>query len=165
MQVNDKLEREDFHKSYIPVAVSLEGTFQSAFANRPIPPDVKINASNVLYTSKPAKMIVVADGDIIRNEVRLRHSGSPQIIPLGFDEVSNQTFGNKQFMLNAINYLTDDAGWMELRNRHIELRMLDREKLSRELGFWKTLNMSVPITIIILSGLIVPIWRRKRFGK
>jgi ABC-2 type transport system permease protein len=164
-QVNDKPEREDFRRSFIPVAISLEGTFQSAFTNRPIPPGVKIEPSEIRYASEHTKMIVVADGDIIRNEVRLRHSGTPQIIPLGFDEMSNQTFGNKQFILNAVNYLTDDAGWMDLRSRSFELRLLDKEKLSREAGFWKTINSVVPVAIIILSGIIVPLWRRRRFGK
>ena len=164
-QVNDKLYREDFRKSSLPVAVSLEGIFQSAFTNRPIPPGVKINVSDIRYISEPAKMIVVADGDIIRNEVRFRHSGSPQVIPLGFDEMSNQTFGNKQFILNAINYLTDDVGWMDLRNRYFELRLLDKEKLSRELGYWKTMNMALPIILIILFGIIVPLWRKRLYGK
>jgi ABC-2 type transport system permease protein len=164
-QVNEKQVREDFQKSFIPVAVSLEGIFQSAFANRPIPQDVKIKSSDILYTSKHVKMLVVSDGDIIRNDVRLRHSASPQVIPLGFDEISNQTFGNKQFILNAINYLTDDSGWMALRNRYFELRLLDKEKLSRELNFWKIINMTVPIVIIILLGIIVPLWRRRSYGK
>ena len=163
-QVNDKQYSEDFRRSYLPVAVSLEGVFQSAFANRPIPPGVKIKTSEIKYTSEPAKMIVVADGDIIRNDVRLRHSGAAQIIPLGYDEMSAQAFGNKQFILNAVNYLTDDAGWMELRNRYFELRLLDKEKLSRELGYWKTMNVVVPIALITMAGIIVPIWRRKMYG-
>ena len=164
-QVNDKLEREDFRNANIPVAISLEGVFQSAFANRPIPPGVKINTSDIRYTSQFAKMIVVADGDIIRNEVRMRHTGNPQITPLGFDEISNQTFGNKQFILNAVNYLTDDAGWMTLRNRNYELRLLDKEKLSNELLFWKIINLLLPILIISACGAVIPIWRKNRYGK
>ena len=163
-QVNDKPEREDFRKSQIPVAISLEGIFQSAFANRPIPPGVNIKPTEIRYTSQFAKMIVVADGDIIRNEIRLRHSGYPQIVPLGYDEISNQTFGNKQFIINAVNYLTDDAGWMDLRSRSYELRLLDKEKLANELGFWKTLNLTLPILIVVISGLTVPIWRKRKFG-
>ena len=163
-QVNDKVERGDFRKSHLPAAISLEGVFQSAFANRPIPPDVKIKSSEIRYSSEPTKMIVVADGDVIRNEVRMRHTKSPQIIPLGYDEASNQTFGNKQFIINAINYLTDESGWMDLRNRYIELRLLDKEKLSRELGFLIMSNIIFPILIIILAGIVVPIWRRKVYG-
>ena len=164
-QVNDKPEREDFRQSHIPVAVSLEGIFQSAYANRLPPPEVKINSTDIRHASEPTRMIFVADGDIIRNEVRLRHSGSPQALPLGFDEMSNQTFGNKQFILNAINYLTDDDGWMSLRGRSYELRLLDKEKLSNELTFWQALNIVLPILLLTIAGLAIPLWRRKRFGK
>lgn len=163
--VNEKPVREDFQDAYQPAAMALEGSFQSAFTNRPIPPGVRMKASEVLITSKPARMIVVADGDVIRNEVRLKYSGSPQILPLGFDEVSNQTFGNKQFILNAVHYLADDEGWMALRGRSYALRLLDKEKLGQELPFWKTLNIGVPLVILLLAGIIIPIWRKRRFGR
>ncbi len=163
--VNEKPEREDFRSAYIPVAVSMDGVFQSAFTNRPVPPGINIRPSEIKQNSEPTRMIVVADGDIIRNEVRLKHSGSPQVVPLGFDEMSNQTFGNKQFILNAVNYLADDQGWMALRGRNYELRLLDRDKLASEINFWKTLNIVLPIILLLAAGLIIPFWRRKRFSK
>ncbi len=163
--VNEKPEREAFKKSFVPVAVSMEGTFQSAFTNRPVPPGIKISQSEIRKESRPTRMIVVADGDIIRNEVRLKYSASPQILPLGFDELSNQTFGNKQFILNAVNYLADDQGWMSLKVRSNELRLLDKEKLTRELTSWKSLNIGLPIVLLLVIGIIIPLWRRKRFGK
>lgn len=163
--VNEKPEREDFRSAYIPVAVSMDGVFQSAFTNRPVPPGINIRPSEIKQNSEPTRMIVVADGDIIRNEVRLKHSGSPQVVPLGFDEMSNQTFGNKQFILNAVNYLADDQGWMALRGRNYELRLLDRDKLASEINFWKTLNIVLPVILLLAAGLIIPFWRRKRFSK
>lgn len=163
--VNEKPEREDFRSAYIPVAVSMDGVFQSAFTNRPVPPGINIKPSEIKQNSEPTRMIVVADGDIIRNEVRLKHSGSPQVVPLGFDEMSNQTFGNKQFILNAVNYLADDQGWMALRGRNYELRLLDRDKLASEINFWKTLNIVLPVILLLAAGLIIPFWRRKRFSK
>jgi len=163
--VNEKPEREDFRSAYIPVAVSMDGVFQSAFTNRPVPPGINIKPSEIKQNSEPTRMIVVADGDIIRNEVRLKHSGSPQVVPLGFDEMSNQTFGNKQFILNAVNYLADDQGWMALRSRNYELRLLDRDKLASEINFWKTLNIVLPVILLLVAGLIIPFWRRKRFSK
>lgn len=163
--VNEKPEREDFRSAYIPVAVSMDGVFQSAFTNRPVPPGINIRPSEIKQNSEPTRMIVVADGDIIRNEVRLKHSGSPQVVPLGFDEMSNQTFGNKQFVLNAVNYLADDQGWMALRGRNYELRLLDRERLASEINFWKTLNIVFPLILLLAAGIIIPFWRRKRFSK
>lgn len=162
--VNEQPLREDFTSSFIPVAVSMEGKFPSAFTNRPVPPGVNIRPEEILHQSKPTRMIVVADGDIIRNDVRLRHGASPQPLPLGFDEVSNQTFGNKQFVLNAVNYLTDDEGWMLLRNRNYELRLLDREKLSSQITYWKVLNISLPLFLLLLLGLTLPMWRKYRYG-
>lgn len=163
--VNEKPEREEFRKAYVPVAVSMEGVFQSAFTNRPVPPGVNIRPADVKQQSISTRMIVVADGDIIRNEVRLRHSGSPQVLPLGFDELSNQTFGNKQFVLNAVNYLADDQGWMALRGRNYELRLLNRDMLTNEITFWKSLNIAFPLVVLVIAGLIIPFWRKRRFGK
>lgn len=163
--VNEKPLREDFQDGYQPVAVALEGAFQSAFSNRPIPPGIQMKSSEVLYNSEPTRMIVVADGDIIRNDVRLKYSGSPQILPLGFDELSNQTFGNKQFIINAIHYLADDEGWMALRGRSYALRLLNKDKLGQELSFWKGLNIGLPIVFLLLAGIIIPVWRKRRYGR
>jgi ABC-2 type transport system permease protein len=163
--VNEQPVRENFNTSYVPVAVSMEGSFPSAFANRPVPPGINMQPHEILYNSKPARMIVVADGDIIRNDVRMRHGASPQPVPLGFDEMSNQTFGNKQFILNAVNYLTDEEGWMALRTRSYELRLLDREKLSTQITFWKSINILLPLLFLVLIGVTVPVIRKIRYGK
>jgi ABC-2 type transport system permease protein len=110
-------------------------------------------------------MIVVGDGDIIKNEVRQRNTGNPRIMPLGFDEAKNQTYGNKQFILNAVNYLTDDEGWMVLRTRNYRLRLLDRDKIANEADFWKMINVGIPLLLVLIAGIIVPLVRKKRFGK
>jgi ABC-2 type transport system permease protein len=163
--VNEKPQREAFKKSFVPVAIALDGVFTSAFKNRPVPPEVAIPANRIQQQSLSNRMIVVADGDIIRNEVRLKYSGSPQVRPLGYDEMSNQTFGNKQFILNAVNYLSDDQGWMALRNRNYELRLLNKDQLANDLSFWKVLNVVAPIVVLLMAGLIIPFWRKRRFGK
>jgi len=163
--VNEQLHREDFRHSFIPVAISMEGEFPSAFTHRPIPPGVNINPADVVHTSKPTRMIVVADGDIIRNEVRSRHGSNPQPLPLGFDEISNHTFGNKQFILNAVKFLADEEGWLELRNRDYQLRLLDREKLSSRLQYWKWLNVALPLVFLMLLGLTIPVYRKYRYSK
>ena len=110
-------------------------------------------------------MIVIADGDIIRNEVRMRHGPSPQILPLGFDEVGNQTFGNKDLIINAVHYLADDEGWMNLRTRDYRLRMLDREKLANDIDFWKWANLLLPLVFMGIIGTFFALWRRNKYGK
>jgi ABC-2 type transport system permease protein len=163
--VNEQPDRAGFSHSHVPVAVSLSGQFPSVYANRPIPPGVNISPSEVRHQSEPARMIVVADGDVIRNEVRMRHGGSPQPMPLGFDEVGNQNFGNKDFILNAVHYLADDEGWMALRTRNYQLRMLDREKLANEIVFWQWLNLLLPVLFLALIGLIFTLWRKMKYGR
>ena len=163
--VNEQPDRADFSDSYVPAAVSLEGKFPSVYANRPVPPGVSIAPSEVLHQSEPTRMIVVADGDVIRNEVRMRHGASPQPMPLGFDEVGNQNFGNKDFILNAVHYLADDAGWMSLRTRNYQLRLLDREKLANEISFWQWLNLLVPILFLVLIGVLFTLWRKMKYGR
>jgi ABC-2 type transport system permease protein len=163
--VNEQPDRAEFAHSHVPVAVSLEGKFPSVYANRPIPPGVNIDPSEVRHQSAPTRMIVVSDGDIIRNEVRRRHGGSPQAMPLGFDEVGNQNFGNKDFILNAVHYLADDAGWMALRTRNYQLRMLDREKLANEIAFWQWLNLLVPVLFLVLIGVFFTLWRKMKYGR
>ncbi|MDG5800837.1 gliding motility-associated ABC transporter substrate-binding protein GldG [Marinilabiliaceae bacterium ANBcel2] len=163
--VNEEPQPEEFNLSHIPVAVAMEGRFPSAFANRSIPPGVNMSEDEVLSKSEHTRMVVVSDGDIIRNEVRRRHTGSPQPQPLGFDEMSNHTFGNEQFVLNAVNYLADEKGWLSLRNRSYQLRMLDREELSSNLTFWQWFNMLLPLIALFIGGVIVIAIRKTKHGK
>ncbi|RCW30389.1 gliding motility-associated ABC transporter substrate-binding protein GldG [Marinilabilia salmonicolor] len=164
-QVEEQPARENFPQSHIPVAYLSEGAFTSAFLNRPVPPGVNGAGLERRDRSVPTRMIVVADGEIIRNEVHRRESANPGIVPLGYDEVTRQTFGNKQFILNAVNYLTDEEGWMNLRTRNYRLRLLDRDKVANEAGFWKAINMGIPVLFVLLAGLLVPLWRKRRYGK
>jgi ABC-2 type transport system permease protein len=162
--VRERPDQEAFNQSGIPVAVALTGHFQSLFANRPIPPGVDFSSDELMKNSKATRMIVVADGDVIRNEVSQRHGAQPQIVPLGFDKLSHQVFGNKQFIVNAVNYLADDEGWMALRNRSYELRLLNREVLANRLTFWKWFNVALPL-LLLLIGLIIPLRRRYKYGR
>jgi len=163
--VEEQPARENFPLSHIPVAYLSEGQFPSAFRHRPTPPEVAFQEEQRRDQSVPTRMIVVADGEIIKNDVRRRESENPRILPLGYDEVTQQTFGNKQFILNAVNYLTDDEGWMELRTRSYQLRLLNRDKVANESGFWKILNIGLPLLFVLLIGLLVPFWRKRKFGK
>jgi ABC-2 type transport system permease protein len=109
-------------------------------------------------------MIVVADGDCARNVVKFQ-DGKYLTQPLGFDQYTTTTFGNREFLLNCVNYLLDDSGVMSLRNREVKVRLLDRVKISGERGFWRLLNVGLPILIILISGLAYLIVRKRKYSK
>ena len=109
-------------------------------------------------------MIVVADGDVIRNDVRFRESDNPTIIPLGYDELSRQTFGNKDFIVNAMLYLADDDGWMTLRNRTFSIRLLNKQMIGEGTSKWKFLSVAMPLIVMAIVFASVFVWRRKRWN-
>jgi ABC-2 type transport system permease protein len=112
----------------------------------------------------PTRMIVVADGDCARNVVKLQ-DGKYLTQPLGFDQYTKTTFGNREFLLNCVNYLLDDSGVMLLRNREVKVRLLDRVKITSERSFWILFNVGLPILIIVLLGLACMIVRKRKYSK
>jgi len=107
-------------------------------------------------------MIVVGDADMIRNQIRKVKS---EIIPypLGFDKYSGQTYGNKTFFLNAINFLLDDSGLMDARSREIKLRMLDKAYIDKHYSLIKIVNLLLPLLLIFVFGIIYTLITRKKF--
>lgn len=163
----DVLQREPDRRLYntphIPVAVLLEGTFASPFANR-VPPEIReSNEIGFIARSKPGKMIVVADGDIIKNQSR-QANGKRVPLPLGYDRYTNQTFGNKEFILNAMNYLVDDNNLISIRSRELTLRLLDRSKVSEERTYWQVVNTAAPVSLIMMLGIILFVVRKRKFA-
>jgi gliding-associated putative ABC transporter substrate-binding component GldG len=162
ISVSDFRERpsdELFNMSYLPVAVSLEGVFPSLFANR-------INSYNgrpLVKNSVENKMIVIADGDIIRNGVR-REGRHLVPLALGQDRSTQQIYGNKDFLVNALNYLVDDKGIMDLRSRELKLRLLDRDKTGKGKIFWQLINSMGPVILVVLSAVIYTLYRKKRYS-
>ncbi len=147
-----------------PVAVLLEGQFKSVFTNR-IPKEIS-EAPEIGFTgqSPETRMIVIADGDIIKNQVQFS-SGNYTPLPLGYDRHTGQTFGNKDLILNAVNYLCDDAGLMSVRSRELRLRALDVNKARENLISWQLINILVPIALVIIFGIIQFAIRKRRFSK
>lgn len=143
------------------LAVLLEGSFTSAFKNR-VSPEVleKGDFGDVKYQSDTTKMIVVSDGDIIRNQV---HPVKDKIFKLGRDRFTKTSFANKAFALNCIDYLLDESGLMSLRAKDYNLRLLNKQKAEEEKRYWRVLNMAAPVGIVILFGLIFNFIRRQRF--
>lgn len=155
----------EFDASFEPLAVLAEGQFQSVFTNRPVPPGVsQRQAIDKRNTSQATKMIVVSDGDVIRNDVSVSPDG-PVIGQLGVDRYTSQMFGNKEFILNAVNYLTDETGLMELRGREFRLRLLDKKRISDESVSWKLLNTAGPVILVILFGILFNYRRKIRYSK
>jgi gliding-associated putative ABC transporter substrate-binding component GldG len=143
------------------VAAILEGVFPSVFTNRMIPTGIT-TSSPIITESKPTKMIVIADGDVIRNDIQ-GTGANANILPLGYDRYINQKFGNSEFLLNAVNYLTDDDGWLNLRSREIQLRLLNKPAIIGQRRFWQVTNLLLPLIIVLLYGGIFYFIRKKKY--
>jgi ABC-2 type transport system permease protein len=149
-----------YKEQYLPVAVLLEGSFSSLYKNR-IPPSL-MYSEEIGFTekSKPTSMIVVADGDVIRNQIDPRQ-GYP--LPLGYDRWTDQKFGNKTFVINAIDYLCEGTDLISIRSREIQLRLLDNTYLKSHQLKWKFINVGLPPLLVIIFGIIYYFIRKKRF--
>ena len=176
-ETGDEPVQSEYTRSFLPLGVLLEGEFESVFTNRPIPVATGGNqepsqgrspgqagVQGIRGKSVPTKMIIVSDGDIIRNDVSESPDG-PVIAPLGYDRFTSQTFGNREFILNAVNYLTDETGLMRLRGREIRLRLLDKQRIGQESTRWKLINTLVPVLIVILFGTGVHYNRKRKYGR
>ncbi len=135
------------------VAVLLEGKFTSNYQNRILPFDQKDFLSN----SKPTKMLVVADGDIVKNQL------DKDFVPveLGYDQRTGNLYDNKDFLLNAVNYLLDDSGLINIRGKEFELPLLDKEKVFENYSYTQFLTIGLPLVLLLLFGLVF-IYTRKR---
>ncbi len=153
-----------FPNSYLTAALLEEGVFPSAFTHRRVPGGVTSNRKTI-ESSVPTKMIFVGDGDVIKNSVRFRESDNPTIVPLGYDDITRQTYGNKDFIVNAVQFLADDDGLMSLRNRSFTLRLLDRQIISEGTTIYKAVALAVPLALIAVFGLCVVMVRRALFAR
>ncbi|MEI6455713.1 MAG: gliding motility-associated ABC transporter substrate-binding protein GldG, partial [bacterium] len=152
----------NYNRGPQPVALLLEGEFVSSYLWR-IPPELEQNADlGFQKKSKPTRMIVIADGDMVKNQFDVSQ-GYP--LPLGYDQWTRQTFGNKDFLMNAMNYLCDDSGLISVRSRELKLRMLDASKVASGRLFWQLLNTLLPVILILLFGFIKFRIRKSCYGR
>lgn len=149
-----------FNQPGQPIAVLLEGEFESVFKNRLSPFSQNISSSGIIYKSITTQMIVVTDGDIIKNQL---HNTRHDPLPLGYDQYTQQTFGNKDFILNAINYLTDGRELISIRNREIKLRLLDKAEITSNRLFWQLFNVVLPILLVLIFGIVQSLIRKKKY--
>jgi ABC-2 type transport system permease protein len=145
-----------FTRSFVPVAVSMEGVFPSLYAHLLPPADV-IPHAPLRKQSEMTKQIVVAAGSIIRNDWQ---GGEP--LPLGYDRYTQMQFGNRDFIVNAVLSLTDDQGWMQLRQKELTLRLINDQRARELRVLAQVVSIVVPLTILAMVGFVIGIVRRKR---
>ncbi|HPD94807.1 MAG TPA: gliding motility-associated ABC transporter substrate-binding protein GldG [Tenuifilaceae bacterium] len=162
-QVNRSPNQYEFNSSHLPVAVELSGNFTSVFRHRSLQGYNHGQPFNFVDKSVFTKQIVVADADIIRNEVQHRPNGA-YIIPLGYDRFTGQTYGNKNFVMNMVKYLGDEEGLINLRSREYKLRMLNRKLVAASRLKWQLVNILFPSLILILGGILWFVIRKRLYS-
>ncbi len=156
--------KDEFRHSGLPVAVLLEGKFESAFKNRMLSNFFPQGVPNFKSESIENKMLVVSDGDIIRNDIKQTPRGT-MVLPLEFDKYTRQTFGNTDFIINAVNYLTGLEDLMQLRSREFRLRLLDKTKIKEQRIKWQLINTALPILIILIFGVTYNYVRKQKYAR
>jgi gliding-associated putative ABC transporter substrate-binding component GldG len=137
------------------LAVLIEGRFTSAFTNRIKP----VKLEGALEQGNENKMLVIADGDVIKNQLR---NGRP--LELGYDKWTNNFYGNKEFLVNAFNYLLDNTGLINIRNKKVAIPFLDTQKIAEEKMKWQLINIGVPILLTLIFGLVFNYWRKRKYA-
>jgi len=154
--INSTPDMSTYSGREMPLAVLLEGEFTSAYKNRIKPFEVQESRDQ----SELTQMIVISDGDVIKNQLQ---QGAP--LELGFDRYTGNTYGNKEFLLNSINYLLDDSGLIDIRSKEISIAFLDIEKASAEREKWQIVNLAVPLLLLITGAFGFNYFRKKRYVK
>ncbi len=139
-----------------PLAVLLEGEFTSAYKNRVKP----FEFENTKEEGSETKMLVIADGDVIKNETQ---GGEP--LPLGFERYTGNTYGNKEFLMNAVNYMLDDTGLIDIRSKEIKLAFMDPEKIAAEREKWQAINLILPLVVLGVFGFLFNYFRKRKYIK
>lgn len=153
-----------FDQQFLPVAVSLEGHFGSAFQHRAIPDSVTTIDTQRLDESKNTRMIVISSADIISNEIQGKGEKT-EVLPMGYDRVSQQQYGNRDFIVNAVNWLTDDDGLMALRTKQQRLYVLNKKRAFETRDGYAVLNIGIPILFmaLIIGGTFI--YRKRKYSK
>ena len=148
--------QNDFNIQQAAIAVLLEGTFESLFKNRI---NKLSNELPFIKSSKPNRMLVISDGDIAQN-----HISRGAALPLGYDNYEKRQYGNKDFILNAIDYLLEEDALIAVRTRELKIRLLDTQKINLERSFWQIINLIIPIALVIIFGIFKQYARKKKYS-
>jgi len=150
---------KDFQSPQKTVGVLLEGKFVSDWRNRPLPEGITEQVA-IQPESVPTKMIVISDGDILKNQVG--SDGSPY--PLGYDHYTQQTYGNKNLLLNIADYMTDDSGLIALRTKEIKIRLLNRARIRNEKMYWQLVNTVGPLLLVLICAIFQHYIRKRKYA-
>ena len=152
--ITESPDEATFNKGPQNLAVLLEGEFSSVYDKRVLP----FKVTDFIAKSKATKMVIVSDGDVIKNEVVRKR---PQ--ELGFDQLTGKAFGNKEFLLNAVNYLLDDTGLINIRSKEISIAFLDSEKIKDSKVKWQLINIALPLLLLALFGFLFNYFRKRKY--
>lgn len=154
-----EITEDYFNISYVPVGVAMEGIFESVFAHRMTPEGI-LPSTTIRQESQPTKQVVLASGSFIGNDIE---NGQP--LPVGYDRYSQTQFGNRDLLVNALLYLTDDEGWINLRNKELTIRLLNKN-ISRTSKHWiQLINVGLPLLCLLLFGGIFLFVRRRKYTR
>ena len=153
-EIQQQPDPASFNAGSQPLAVMAEGPFISAYKNRIKPFDYSKDQSQ----STNSALLLIADGDVLKNQV---DRNQPQ--DLGYDMKTGMFYGNKEFMMNSINYLLDDSGIIALRNKNITIPFLNLEKAYDERTYWQIINLVLPLVVLGIFGGLFVYLRRRRF--
>lgn len=155
--VTEETTPEEYEgKGLLPVAVLMEGKFKSMYQNRVLP----FKDNSFQATGKDNKMIVISDGDIIKNQL---DKGVP--LELGFDKWTNQLYGNKEFLMNCVNYLLDDNGLINIRSKDVDLPLLNKEEVYKNYTMAQMVTVGFPIVILAIFGFLFTFLRKRKYSR
>jgi ABC-2 type transport system permease protein len=152
---NNGPDMQQFSAGEVPLAVLLEGNFTSVYRNRVKPFPIKNHKDESVET----KMVVISDGNVIKNQMQ-----GNRPLELGFDKWTNTRYGNKDFLLNTVNYLLDETGLINIRSKEIVIPFLDQQKVIQERTYWQTLNLVFPLVLLLIFGLLFWFYRKKKYA-
>lgn len=156
--VNEQIDPAAFEPiSPIPLAVLLEGSFTSVYKNRIVP----FKTDNYLTEGNPTKMVVISDGDLLKNQLDQNY----EPLELGYDKWTNTFYGNKEFLMNAVNYLLDDNGLINLRTKEVKLALLNKEKVYTDYDRIRTIVVVLPLVVLAVFGFLFTYLRKKKYTK
>ncbi|SDL82022.1 protein involved in gliding motility GldG [Salinimicrobium catena] len=154
--INKRPDPTEYNAGEQPLAVLVEGEFTSVYENRIKP----FELPQPLEKSHLTQLLVISDGDVVKNQLQ---RGEP--MELGFDRYTGTTYGNKEFLLNSVNYLLDDTGLINIRSKEVSIAFLDLREVEETRTFWQLINLGLPLALLGIFGAVFIFWRRRKYVK
>jgi len=152
--INQQPDQATYNNGNLPLAILIEGDFTSMYKNRVKP----LKLQNTTEEGPENKMIVISDGDVIKNQLR---NGRP--LELGYDKWTSNFYGNKEFLVNSTNYLLDNTGLINIRNKKVSIPLLDVKKIAEQKTKWQLVNIGLPVVLTLMFGLFFGYYRKRKF--